>query len=319
MAGTAPKRRRLAEYAARPKPATRPTSSCSPVREHRDSIPEGAGPAGQPSHIFHRRCACPAPPLRWGGGEHRDIAPLIFEAATMKDVKNPLSIVPVRFPTAEVANPPAIASPIFFDDSIRLPTGGLDKERVIDCIAASVSKMLHKLTPEYSRDWFQTTVRKLLREDRSPFDRLTVAAAVAGDEKADRELGRGYVEIPSGGLSNGPGGHLHGGEDVEHRILNEPHKRRPGRRLADNFVRDPELCALIWEISRALRKFGVPNPQPWHHGHRKGRIGHQLSRGRAGPPRLSSQRKNPPGNLGWPNGQARAGNFLCQGPRGQCG
>src|SRR5215468_1539464 len=69
MAGTAPKRRRLAEYAARPKPATRPTSSCSPVREHRDSIPEDAGPAGQPSHIFHRRCACPAPPLQWDGGD----------------------------------------------------------------------------------------------------------------------------------------------------------------------------------------------------------------------------------------------------------
>src|SRR5262245_28513915 len=45
------------------------TSSCSPVREHRDSIPEGAGPAGQPSHIFHRRCACPAPPLQWDGGD----------------------------------------------------------------------------------------------------------------------------------------------------------------------------------------------------------------------------------------------------------
>ena len=26
------------------------------MREHRDSIPEGAGPAGQPLHIFHRRC-----------------------------------------------------------------------------------------------------------------------------------------------------------------------------------------------------------------------------------------------------------------------
>src|SRR5262249_15636787 len=37
---------------ARPKPATRATSSCSPVREHHDSIPEGAGPAGQPSHPF---------------------------------------------------------------------------------------------------------------------------------------------------------------------------------------------------------------------------------------------------------------------------
>jgi hypothetical protein len=211
----------------------------------------------------------------------------------MKDVKNPLSIVPVRlssivpvrFPTAEVVNLPAIASvrssrpvvlltstappapafntsvrpptPIFFDDSIHLPTGGLDKDRVIDCIAAFVSKMLHKLTPEYSRDWFETTVRKLLREDRSPFDRLTVAAAMAGDENADRELGRVYVEIQRGELSSGPGRHLHVREYVEHRILRETHKRRPGRRLTDNFVRDPEMCALIWEISRALRKFGV--------------------------------------------------------------
>ena len=34
------------------------TSSCSPVREHRDSIPEGAGPAGQPSQgrASQRRC-----------------------------------------------------------------------------------------------------------------------------------------------------------------------------------------------------------------------------------------------------------------------
>src|SRR5215472_8909764 len=69
LAGTAPKRRRLADYAARPKPATRATSSCSPVRKHRGSIPEGAGPAGQPSHIFHRRCACPAPPFQWDGGD----------------------------------------------------------------------------------------------------------------------------------------------------------------------------------------------------------------------------------------------------------
>src|SRR5215470_14678061 len=28
---------------------------------------KAAGPAGQPSHIFHRRCACPAPPLQWDG------------------------------------------------------------------------------------------------------------------------------------------------------------------------------------------------------------------------------------------------------------
>jgi hypothetical protein len=39
------------------------------VREHRDNIPKGAGPAGQPSHIFHRRCACPAPSLQWDGGD----------------------------------------------------------------------------------------------------------------------------------------------------------------------------------------------------------------------------------------------------------
>jgi hypothetical protein len=46
---------------ARPKPATRATSSCSPVREHRDSIPEGAGPGSRPAAGHHRRPACPAP------------------------------------------------------------------------------------------------------------------------------------------------------------------------------------------------------------------------------------------------------------------
>src|SRR5262245_39005620 len=117
-------------YAARPKPATRATSSCSPVRKHRGSIPEGAGPAGQPSHIFHRRCACPAPPLQWDGGEHRDIAPLIFEAATMKDVKNLPSITPVRLPTIVPVRTPrrvvlltSTALPaLAFDTSVGIPT-----------------------------------------------------------------------------------------------------------------------------------------------------------------------------------------------------
>ena len=42
MAGTAPKRRRLRKAEASD------AGNGSPVREHRDSIPEGAGPAGQP-------------------------------------------------------------------------------------------------------------------------------------------------------------------------------------------------------------------------------------------------------------------------------
>src|SRR5262245_25301637 len=193
----------------------------------------------------------------------------------MKDVKNLPSITPVRLPTIVLSTAlPALAfttsvrlptneinilPPIFFDDSIRLPTGGLDKDRVIDCIAAFVSKIRHKLTREYSRDQFETTMLKLLREDRPSFDRWTVAAAEAGYEAADRALRRVYVEISRKELPSGPGQHLHVKEYGEHWLLRdgEPHKRRPGRRLTDNYVRNPEMCAVIWEISRALRKFGV--------------------------------------------------------------
>ena len=39
------------------------------MSEHRDSIPEGAGAAGQPSHILHRRCAYPTQYLRSDGGD----------------------------------------------------------------------------------------------------------------------------------------------------------------------------------------------------------------------------------------------------------
>src|SRR5262245_8842315 len=52
---------------ARPKPATRARRRARLCANTADSIPEGAGPAGQPSHLFHRRCACPAPPLQWDG------------------------------------------------------------------------------------------------------------------------------------------------------------------------------------------------------------------------------------------------------------
>ena len=177
------------------------------------------------------------------------------------------SIVQVRLATTDVINLPVRSRlptseidsfpPIFFDDSIRLPTGGLDKDRVINCIAAFVSKMLHKLTPEYSHDWFETIVLKWLREDRSPFSARTVAAAESGDEIADRALRRVFVEITRGELSSGPGQHLYVREYGEHAVLRGPCRHRPGRRLQDNFVRDPEMCALIWEISRALHKFGI--------------------------------------------------------------
>jgi hypothetical protein len=38
------------------------------VREHRDSIPEGAGPGSRPAAGHHRRPACPAPSITSGGG-----------------------------------------------------------------------------------------------------------------------------------------------------------------------------------------------------------------------------------------------------------
>src|SRR6516165_7795731 len=80
------------------------------VREHRDSIPEGAGPAGQPSHIFHRRCACPAPPLQWDGGDGGTMAKkdaaskrLAEEIAFAELLKK----VPPLFTLEELPAPPA--------------------------------------------------------------------------------------------------------------------------------------------------------------------------------------------------------------------
>jgi hypothetical protein len=39
------------------------------VREHRDSIPKGAGPAGQPSHIIPPSMCLPRATLQWDGGD----------------------------------------------------------------------------------------------------------------------------------------------------------------------------------------------------------------------------------------------------------
>jgi hypothetical protein len=61
---------RLADYCGEAETVIRATSSCSPAREYRDSIPEGAGPAGQPSHIFSVDVLARATP--WDGRESGD-------------------------------------------------------------------------------------------------------------------------------------------------------------------------------------------------------------------------------------------------------
>jgi len=149
-----------------------------------------------------------------------------------------------------------IGAPSIFDASIQLPAGLLDANRAIDCVAAWVPKMLHKLTPEYSQDWFRILLRKALREDRPTLSEYAFHLANAGDKIAGEEMRRVAVEISRGELASGPGQHLH----LRHYcdgILLQQQKRRPGRPWHNTYVRDTEICALIWYVHRELKKYDV--------------------------------------------------------------
>jgi hypothetical protein len=138
--------------------------------------------------------------------------------------------------------------------SIRLPTGELDEDRAIDLVATVLIPMVrHKLTPEFSREWLETTLQQGLREGQLSLTRHAIEAAEAGDEICDSALRHVYLEIARGELSSGPGQHLYVRQYVEHAVL-QSHKRRPGRPWHDNYIRDIQICRLI---DLVCREFGV--------------------------------------------------------------
>jgi hypothetical protein len=143
-----------------------------------------------------------------------------------------------------------------FNTSLRLPTGGFDEARAIECVAIFCLRLLHKLTtPKFSREWTETTIqRKLLEDRRLDLAREAVKEAKAGDEVFHSALMHVYVQINRGGLPEQPG-YLDIRTYGDGVILQGPHKHhRPGH---DNWVRDAELSALIWYVARQLRQYGI--------------------------------------------------------------
>jgi hypothetical protein len=149
--------------------------------------------------------------------------------------------------------------------SARLPTGELDENRAIDCIAVLIPKMRHKLEKEYSREWLQATLQKGLEEGRPRVIEYAFYAAEAGDKICDAALQ--YVcarlmrkEIPE--VSEHMPVKIYGERAL---ALAQPHKRRSGRRWHDNWIRDIQTCMLIDFV---CREFDVHPTRNREHGNR---------------------------------------------------
>jgi hypothetical protein len=154
-----------------------------------------------------------------------------------------------RLPAGEVGTG---ATPIF-DALVRLPTGGIDENRAIDCLAAFISKMLHKLKPKFSQEWLKTELTKGLREGREPLCSYAVEAAEKNeDEIADDALRTVFGEWVGGALPERGPGHLQVWAYGQRAVKRAPHKRARGRSWHDNWTRNFEICALIWYTYRAL-------------------------------------------------------------------
>jgi hypothetical protein len=139
--------------------------------------------------------------------------------------------------------------------SIRLPTGELDEDRAIDLVATVLIPMVrHKLTPEFSREWLETTLQQGLREGQLSLTRHAIEAAEAGDEICDAALRRVFVEIVRGELPERRPGYLHIQVYGEHAVLRAPHKRPQGHRWHDDFVKNIQTGNLIYFV---CREFGV--------------------------------------------------------------
>jgi hypothetical protein len=174
----------------------------------------------------------------------------------------PALLSSVRLPASKPNTAPV------FPTSLRLPTGGFDEARAIECVAVFCSRMLHKLTtPKFSREWVETIIQRKLLEGRLDHAREAVREAKAGDEVFHSALMHVYVQINRGGLPEQPG-YLDIRTYGDGVALQESYKHhRPGQ---DNWVRDAELSALIWYVDRQLRQCGISatRKQKPHHANR---------------------------------------------------
>jgi hypothetical protein len=139
-----------------------------------------------------------------------------------------------------------------FDTSVRLPTGELDENRAIDCIAALISKLRPRLEKEYSREWLETELWKGLREGRLTLTNSAIQAADAGDEIADAALRTVFAEMAGSKLPEQEPGHLQVWAYGRRAVLRAPHKRPQGHRWHDDWVRNIQICNLIYFVCREL-------------------------------------------------------------------
>jgi hypothetical protein len=143
------------------------------------------------------------------------------------------------------------ATPVF-DTSVRLPTGELDENRAIECIAALISKLRARLEKQHSREWLETELRKGLREGRLTLTNSAIRAADAGDEIADAALRTVFAEMAGSKLPEQEPGHFQVWAYGRRAVLRAPHKRRQGHRWHDDWVRNIQICNLIYFVSREL-------------------------------------------------------------------
>jgi hypothetical protein len=147
----------------------------------------------------------------------------------------------------------------------RLPTGEFDEGRAIDLVATTLIPLI-QTTPGYSRKVLEAVLQKL-RDGEPSITSVAFSAAEAGDEIADAMLRKVYVEIVDGDLPQRGPGHIQIRAYGQRVMLRASHKRRRGRSLHDNLMRNIEICLLIVAVCHDL---GVPATRNQYHHSKSG-------------------------------------------------
>ena len=153
--------------------------------------------------------------------------------------------------------------PTPFNPSVRLPTGELDENRAIDCVAVLISRVRPGLEKGCGREWLKTALVEGLREGQLvPAIYAVRMAETADDEICDAALRIVFAEMVGGMFppeQRGPG-HLQVWAYGQHAVLRTRPKRSRGRRRHNNLVHDIHLCLLIKLICGVLGVQATRNP-----------------------------------------------------------